>query len=198
MHVESLPAATADSVSTLRSMLVGSFSSSEQAAADPDYRDIRLHMAPCWTSRNDGPWLYVEQAMSTALDKPYRQRVYRLSKLADRLYQSQVYELASNPESVLRFTGEWSKPTPLADITPADLILKDGCEVILKYDPASGHFKGGTVSSNCETHFRNAAYASSEIDMGPALLVSWDRGFDASGKQVWGAEKGGYRFVKQP
>ncbi len=182
----------------LRSMLVGSFSSAEQAAADPDYRDIRLHMAPCWTSRTDGPWIYVEQAMSSAMDKPYRQRVYRLSKLADRLYQSQVYELASTPESALRYAGEWSKPIPLADIMPTDLILKDGCEVILKYDPASGHFKGGTVSSNCETHFRNAAYASSEINMGPALLVSWDRGFDASGKQVWGAEKGGYRFVKRP
>jgi CpeT protein len=27
-------------------------------------------------------------------------------------------------------------------------------------------------------------------------LLSWDRGWDVNGKQVWGAEKGGYIFVK--
>jgi hypothetical protein len=29
------------------------------------------------------------------------------------------------------------------------------------------------------------------------MMVSWDRGFDKEGKQVWGAQKGGYRFVKK-
>ena len=37
---------------------------------------------------------------------------------------------------------------------------------------------------------------------GAAVIVagrfhSWDRGFDASGKQVWGATAGPYEFVKQ-
>ena len=27
-------------------------------------------------------------------------------------------------------------------------------------------------------------------------LLSWDRGFDAAGKQVWGAEKGPYEFLR--
>jgi len=27
-------------------------------------------------------------------------------------------------------------------------------------------------------------------------VVSWDRGFDAEGNHIWGAEKGGYEFVK--
>jgi hypothetical protein len=29
------------------------------------------------------------------------------------------------------------------------------------------------------------------------MMLSWDRGYNADGKQVWGAEKGGYRFVKK-
>jgi hypothetical protein len=28
------------------------------------------------------------------------------------------------------------------------------------------------------------------------MMVSWDRGWNADDKQVWGAEKGGYEFVK--
>ena len=27
-------------------------------------------------------------------------------------------------------------------------------------------------------------------------IVSWDRGFDQAGSQVWGAEKSGYVFVR--
>jgi hypothetical protein len=30
------------------------------------------------------------------------------------------------------------------------------------------------------------------------MMVSWDRGYNDEGEQVWGAEKGGYRFVKRP
>jgi hypothetical protein len=29
-------------------------------------------------------------------------------------------------------------------------------------------------------------------------LASWDRGFDSTDNQVWGAEKGGYIFKKLP
>jgi len=28
-------------------------------------------------------------------------------------------------------------------------------------------------------------------------LISWDQGFDANDKQVWGATKGGYIFIKK-
>jgi hypothetical protein len=27
-------------------------------------------------------------------------------------------------------------------------------------------------------------------------MTSWDRGFDAAGRQVWGSEAGGYRFER--
>jgi hypothetical protein len=34
--------------------------------------------------------------------------------------------------------------------------------------------------------------------VGPNGMVSWDRGYNDAGQQVWGAEKGGYEFVKRP
>ena len=44
---------------------------------------------------------------------------------------------------------------------------------------------------------QGAAYAVSEAIISPQGLLTWDRGFDAAGKQVWGATKGGYDFVRQ-
>jgi len=38
--------------------------------------------------------------------------------------------------------------------------------------------------------------AHREVVITETQMVSWDRGFDAGGKQVWGAEKGGYVFKK--
>jgi len=65
--------------STVLELMTGSLSSAEQSAADERYFDIRLAMVPIWQNRSDGPWLDVEQAVASNLEKPYRQRVYRLS-----------------------------------------------------------------------------------------------------------------------
>ncbi len=181
----------ADDVAEVKANLVGQFSSAKQAAADQDYFEISLKMAEAWKDRKDGPWLYVEQAMAARLDKPYRQRVYRLHAEKDGSVVSEVYEFKGDP---MKFAGEADKPTPLASITPADLQLKDGCAVTLRRQP-NGMWAGGTGASSCPSTLRGAAYANSQIsDLSLAGLTSWDRGYDKDGKQVWGAEKGGYRF----
>ena len=173
--------------------LTGSFSSQQQAAADPEFRDIRLHIVPIWTHRPDGPWLYVEQAAAEALDKPYRQRVYRLSQTGNDTFRSDVYLL---PEPALGFAGAFAAPEPLASISPAQLILKDGCAVFLSYNPRTRAFEGGTRGQGCESNLRGAAYATSQVSVFEDRLISWDRGFDRDGQQVWGAVKGGYIFTK--
>lgn len=176
-----------------RDALVGSYSSQKQSQDDKDYFDIRLRIVPIWTTRTDGPWLYVEQATAAALDKPYRQRVYRLSHVSGNTYRSDVYLL---PEPALNFAGAWRNQAIFGALSPERLDLKGGCGVVMTFDPATQTFTGGTQGSGCESNLRGAAYATSEVTMSDTLLVSWDRGYDAAGKQVWGAEKGGYRFDK--
>lgn len=191
-------AETADlgSVSMLRDWMVGSFDSSAQAQTDPSYFDIKLHMVEIWKNRNDGPWLYVEQAMAEAQDKPYRQRVYQLSPLGQGLYQSAVFEIADSIEAAQQYAGTWKDPNPLGTLGPNNLKRKDGCEVVLKYFPTENVFKGSTLAANCPSTLRGASFATSEITLVPGELRSWDRGYDAAGKQVWGAVKGGYIFIK--
>lgn len=170
----------------------GVFTSEAQALADKDYRGISLKMTRVWTERIDGPWLYVEQALSTKLDNPYRQRMYRLNIQENGLVVSEVYTL---PGDVKRFVGA-GKGTPVfGEITPKELTYKEGCAVVLKKQK-DGTYKGGTVGKDCLSELQGASYATSEVVLTPDGIDSWDRGFDRDGKQVWGAEKGPYQFRK--
>lgn len=177
----------------LRTWMTGSFSSAAQHAADPEnFFDIDLHMAPIWTQRSDGPWLYVEQAAADSADKPDRQRVYQLRARPDDKFDSVVYTLPGDP---LRFVGAWQNPARLNEIAPRDLTLREGCTIILRRSQGRV-FVGSTEGQSCESELRGASYETSEVFIEPDRLASWDRGFDANHEQVWGATAGGYVFVK--
>ena len=86
----------------LSSWMTGSFSSKMQSEADTNFFNIHLHMVPIWQERTDAIWLYVEQAAAWSLDKPYRQRVYKLRRLDDNLFESSVFSI-TDP---IRFAGD--------------------------------------------------------------------------------------------
>ncbi len=175
----------------LATWLTGSFSSQAQAAADSAFFDIRLEMARIWAGRRDGIWLYVEQAAAAQRDQPYRQRIYQLTRHDAHSLQSVVY-LLPRPE---RFVGAWRNSTLLDSLTPDSLSVRDGCAIRLQRQD-NGSFTGGTVGRDCRSELQGAAYATSEVEITPDYLVSWDRGFDANGLQVWGAAEGGYVFKR--
>lgn len=180
-----------DDLLVLRNYLVGSFTNQEQAQKDSSFDDISLEMAPIWRDRTDGYWLYVEQATARDLEKPYRQRVYRLTQESDSVFLSTVYTL---PQP-LRFAGAWKEKEPLQSLTPDSLTERDGCGIILhKY--GDDMFVGSTEGLACNSDLKGAIYATSIVIVSKDQLYSWDRGYDISGKQVWGSEKGGYIFKK--
>lgn len=184
-------------VQALKELLVGEFDSSAQAAQDTDYFPITLRMVECWKERSDGPWLYVEQAMGNAQDKPYRQRVYRLLSSGVGRAKSEVYELPGTmDEVVLTFAGQWRSPRPLSDLMLEQLKVRQGCAILLTKQ-ADGTWMGSTDGKVCTSTLRGASYATSEVVLSPGLLRTWDRGFDKDGKQVWGAKKGPYSFARQ-
>jgi acetylornithine deacetylase/succinyl-diaminopimelate desuccinylase-like protein len=174
--------------------MTGAFSSRAQATADPDnFYDISLVMSPIWHHRSDGPWLYVEQAAAESLDRPYRQRVYRLTRVDDQTLQSEVFTLPGDP---LAHAGAWRADDPLAGIQPHDLVPRQGCAILLRAINRDT-FAGSTDGDTCPSSLRDATYATSDVVVTPNQLLSWDRGFDDTDRQVWGAEVGPYVFVKQ-
>ncbi|MEM7168439.1 MAG: chromophore lyase CpcT/CpeT [Planctomycetota bacterium] len=173
---------------TVALILIGDFDSSEQAAVDPSYYSITLRHIPIWRSRSDGPWLYVEQAVATQPDKPYRQRIYHLVNTADGHVRSDVYSLPGDP---LRFAE--AQAHEFHTLTPDQLERRSGCSIYLTQS-GSNRFEGSTQAQDCLSTLRGAAYATSEVDLTPTLLTTWDRGYDAAGEQVWGAKDGPYQF----
>ena len=92
--------------------------------------------------------------------------------------------------------GKWKTPEAFEKLNLADVELKPGCEVVLDRK-AENHFAGQTGKGTCPSELRGASYATSIVTISPGKIVSWDQGFDKDGKQVWGAEKGGYIFLER-
>jgi hypothetical protein len=176
----------------LASWMTGSFSSEAQSQDDDEFHHITLHMARIWDSRTDGVWLYVEQASASAPDRPYRQRVYHVRRVGEDVFASSVYTF----DDPLERAGAWRKESPLEDLSPSDLEARDGCTIYL-LQRADGAFEGSTLGRLCTSKLRGSTWASSEVVIGPNGLTSWDRGWDDTGTQVWGAEKAGYRFDRK-
>jgi len=179
-----------DDFNLLIDWMTGEFSSAEQAAQDTNYYDISLKMTRIWPEKKRGAWLYVEQAMSSKLDKPYRQRVYFVNEMGDGEFSSDIYTIPNEED----FVGAWTDPSKFDGMTQFDLKYKEGCAVFLGYD--GFQFSGKTNTGTCASELRGASYATSEVNITKGVLKSWDRGFDEEGNQVWGAENGPYIFKK--
>jgi hypothetical protein len=182
--------ATLDPAAEVATLLSGSYSSQRQSETDPDFFDVHLYMQPIWPERGGEHWLYVEQAMASALDKPYRQRVYRVEAASDGGAISHVYTLPGDP---LRFAGAHIDPGRLNELSPEDLQEREGCAIHLRRQ-ATGAYAGSTHARDCPSDLRGASYATSEVELSGSMLSSWDRGYDEQGTQVWGAVTGPYRF----
>jgi CpeT protein len=174
----------------LMELMTGTFTSRAQASQDSIYAPIVLHMYPIWSDR--GAWLYVEQALASRPDQPYRQRIYHLEQLAAVRFRSVVYTLP-NPSN---WVGAWREPERFDKLSPLELEVRSGCDVYLN-KTGRYTFTGSTDGSTCRSEMAGAAYATSEVTITKNRIVSWDRGFDAQGEQVWGATEGGYVFKRK-
>ena len=183
---------TSADLEELKSRMTGSFSTELQAKEDTAFFNISLHMARIWKERKDGFWLYVEQAVATSLSKPYRQRIYHVYQQDDSTIISKVFEL----NSPLRFAGAWNKTDEFNPLSIDSLIDRKGCAIFL-HKNKQGDYEGTTPGKECLSSRSGATYATSEVVIEKEKLVSWDRGWDAGDKQVWGSVKGGYRFIKK-
>jgi CpeT protein len=170
--------------------MTGSFSGEAQAMQDRTYFEVRLQMVRIWPQRNGGFWLYVEQALDAALDRPYRQRVHHLEHMGGQYHSSAVYSLR-DPSL---FRGAWQRQFAFNGIAPDDLDNREGCTIVLRKH--EDRFIGNTVGRLCGSTLHGVSYATSEVEIREGRLISWDRGSNEIGEHVWGATKGGYVFEK--
>jgi tryptophan synthase beta subunit len=113
-----------------------------------------------------------------------------------------IYEFKEPKQFVAAWTKDDSKKQLKdfiqlisTDQDSPNLILRQGCTMYLK--KKGKVFEGSTKGNNCVSNLRGAVYATSTAVITEKGMVTLDRGYDASGKQVWGSEHGGYKFIRQ-
>lgn len=172
-------------------IMAGSYTSAEQAKADTSYFEIELEMVRIWPKNRDGAWLYVEQAVADTKEKPYRQRVYHLKQVNDSTFTSDILTIAGGE----KYYGGYADVSKLLTLVPDSLERLDGCTIVLhKRGPL---YVGSTKDQECPSKRSGATYTTSEVVLTSERMVSWDRGWNAEGEQMWGAEVGGYVFLKR-
>lgn len=175
----------------LAKWMAGAYSNQDQARQAESYAYVNMYMIPIWKDRTDGYWFYVEQAMADQLDHPYRQRVYNLSRLNKDLMESKIYTL----QDATPFVRAHQHLEVLNQLEPDMLVMRPGCSIILRRLNVES-FAGSTLGEGCPSELRGAMYSTSQIVINEHQMISWDRGYDRGGKQIWGATMGGYIFRK--
>ncbi|QLH48021.1 MAG: chromophore lyase CpcT/CpeT [Bacteroidota bacterium] len=150
---------TGQGISSIFQVTDREFSSQKQSLSDTSYFNIHLSMCRIWNDRTDGIWLYVEQAVASSLNKPYRQRVYKLTHTGPDEFSSEIFTL-KNAKDVIGLAADASKMQLLQF---EHIEAKNGCTVILKRNGSV--YTGGTQGTDCSSDLRGAAYATTKITL---------------------------------
>lgn len=138
--------------------------------------------------------LYVESARADAMHLPYRQSILQLyhSRGKIRMRTLDPHSITAQ-NAVGAWVGMWAAKELLPNLTrhvsASDFI--GTMDMVLT--PGDGECKGATPYAY-PTASGGAVEMTSEFSVSADRFSTGDRGFDADGKEVWGAPAGGYVF----
>jgi hypothetical protein len=179
-------------VKEVATLLEGEMDTVAQAQQNSQAPSVRI--TTCQIQVTDGAnpsgsiFLYQEQALTSNLSKPYRQRFLQITSSPST---QSVRSLSFRPTSTGAFAGLCNKPLPERSVKMSDL-GSYVCSVFLK--PVGDTYLGNTPINGCPANYRGASRITNRIELTPTGMNTWDRGFDANGNQVWGAKTESYQF----
>lgn len=170
--------------------LVGAMDTSAQAKTNPASFNVRITTCQVQvaTDVSNAVFLYQEQALTKQLGKPYRQRFLQIAPTKDNLL---VESKTFKPQTPQAWVGLCSKPEAQRVMQHSQL-GESNCSVFLK--KADKNYVGETSPGGCPINFRGATRITNTIILHQSGMDTRDRGFDATGKQVWGAKEQPYQF----
>jgi hypothetical protein len=163
---------------------------------DARYRHARaiLHVLTVEVAGlGDGFALYVENQQAEARTKPYRQRVYFLTRSGGVL-TVRIFRI-SEPADLI---NAHKRPGSFARIERSRLTLEKGCD--LRFERSGRRFKGRLAEPvACSSSLRGATHTYSESEIGPDVWINLDQGFDDAGNHKWGPPPGtiGHMFRRR-
>jgi len=182
-------------VENIASRLEGVMDTAEQSASNPKVSNVRMVTCRMLLTSDEpvpsGILLYQEQAIAGKLAQPYRQRFLQL---APSPYSQTVRSLAFKPANAAAWVNVCDKPLGDRRLKSNDL-GRPVCSVFLK--PSGLDYVGNTPVDGCPANIRGAVRITNHIVLHQTGMDTWDRGYDANGKQVWGARSESYQFRKR-
>lgn len=170
------------------SHLVGIMDTSAQSKLNP--QRVNVQMTTCKVQLNDdlnSIYLYQEQALGNKLNQPYRQRILKIIPLENNVVESKAYKL-TNEQEFINFCNQSESSKILQKTDLSESI----CSVFLR--PVVSIYIGETPSEGCVANVRGAVKITNKIILHSQGMDTFDQGFDAEGKQVWGAVNDSYQY----
>lgn len=181
-------------VNEVATHLVGAMDTSAQAKATPGAPNVRITTCKVQVqnaadvNRPDAVFLYQEQALTNKLELPYRQRFLRIAPTSNNL---KIESAAFKPPTPKAWIGLCSQPETQRNVPRRDL-GEFTCSVFLQR--TGKNYVGETAPGGCPSNFRGAARITNRIILHQTGMDTLDRGYDAAGKQIWGAKEQPYQF----
>jgi CpeT/CpcT family (DUF1001) len=185
-------------VQQVATFLEGVMTTSAQTAANPKAANVQMTTCRVKLSNGDEPslrnsvFLYQEQALINQLDQPYRQRFLQIKPSENGQVESRSFKLAKPTELIGLCNRSSTSASTMSRIVQPDTLGTPVCSVLLK--PKGDRFIGETPPQGCPTTVRGAVRITNTIELFADGMETWDRGFDADGKQLWGAKNESYQY----
>lgn len=181
--------------------MAGEFDNQQQAIADPAwYVHLRLWQRPVPLFTEDSITFFAEQANIVNLNKPYRPRIIRIYK-DDPNDSLQVQYYMLNDTEAIRGAGQ--RPEILKQLTPEQISFLPGCSLNLKYQQINStayEFRAfSTTGTPCNFSYQGSNFqVSLGFEATSEEFRVYDKGIDpTTGKAIWGALMGPFRFKKR-
>jgi hypothetical protein len=148
---------------------------------------VTLRIVRLWPERPAEYWFYEEFERSGEEGRPYLQRLVRIGMTGETTMLKVEYGL---PGEASRFAGAWRDPgKAFAEIDPRGLREVPNCRQQVQVQHLIV-YAGGTIGKACQAHVPPGAYEISDFWLTTSTLRTWNRGYDAAGKIVWGSSTG--------
>lgn len=185
------PQFSSEESKAIAGMLSGSWKSSAPIAVPgADAAEMVISAGPIFVM-GEKDTIYVEMARADGLHRPYRHLVWRLVNIKG-VWNLQSLEFRRSKGQLPNAIGFFGTAEGLPVVSGDDLVAT----MSIPLTNEGGTLRGSSTN-RFPTRIGGAVEMSSEISISADKITVADRGYDASGAQVWGPAQGeSYSFVK--
>ena len=170
--------------------ITGTFSSEDQSKKEVGYTNLTLVNTPIWEDR-PGYWIYSENFLTDEPNKVFLQRIINIERIDSITLKTTRYAL-KKPDT---YKNAWKNTDIFYTINKEDLIPKTGCEMYYS-KKTSTIYHGQSKPKSCLSELENVAFIMSNIILSEDKISVWVKGYNDSGKQIWGKIKGPYKYIR--